>query len=425
MSQAGKLSEGNPSIPGIETLTGDSGGAVPGSGSPVNIDIVGGSGITTVGDPGTSTLTIDISAGRYPISPYVVGPIGQADYQTIQAGIDAANAAGGGEVYIQPGQYTENLTLYNNVDLVGAQAIAHGDYVNIIGTHTPPTSGNVRFYGVSFTANSGSVFSSAAAGTTNLLFDSCITTVTSGYMFDLVNWTGDLVMFAGEIGGAANSFVNNTGGSTVIVYTLTLGTAVSGTAIIHGDLLMVNTQCSIALNLGGSGVSSINGGCQFTNAITLSDSHALTMQNSAVDTGAITPFTTTSSGELTLEDININTSNSTAIAGTGGVTFGNVSYADSCVVAGTITQTYERAIGRMSPYIVGPSGNFATIQAALDAANAAGGGTVYVQPGTYTEDLTLYSMVTIVGLTGVPALQDVKIVGTHTPPLTGSFSTQH
>ena len=76
-------------------------------------------------DVTSSVATWDNFAGTvsdFPITPYVVGPAGQADYQTIQDGIDAANAAGGGVVYVQPGSYTEDLTLYDGVDLYGTPA---------------------------------------------------------------------------------------------------------------------------------------------------------------------------------------------------------------------------------------------------------------------------------------------------------------
>lgn len=59
---------------------------------------------------------------------------------------------------------------------------------------------------------------------------------------------------------------------------------------------------------------------------------------------------------------------------------------------------------------------YQTIQAALNAANTAGGNaTVYVRHGTYTEDLTLYDTVFIEGQTE----SGTTIVGTHTPPVAG------
>lgn len=86
----------------------------------------------------------------FPITPFVVGPTGQAGYQTIQAAINAAHASGGGTVYIQPGTYAENLTLYDRVNLT-AFAGSLGDigyYVNsnyqcsvvVNGTYTLDTS---------------------------------------------------------------------------------------------------------------------------------------------------------------------------------------------------------------------------------------------------------------------------------------------
>ena len=61
MSQLGRFTSGT-TIPGIETLTGNSGGAVAGTGLPANISILGGGGVNVVGTPGTSTLTISSSS---------------------------------------------------------------------------------------------------------------------------------------------------------------------------------------------------------------------------------------------------------------------------------------------------------------------------------------------------------------------------
>ena len=57
MSQSGSYFDGT-ILPDVETLTGDAGGAVGPTGG--NINVLGGSHITTTGNPGTSTLTIDL-----------------------------------------------------------------------------------------------------------------------------------------------------------------------------------------------------------------------------------------------------------------------------------------------------------------------------------------------------------------------------
>ena len=80
----------------------------------------------------------------------------------------------------------------------------------------------------------------------------------------------------------------------------------------------------------------------------------------------------------------------------------------------------------LSPYIVNSTagkGSYTTIQAAINAATEDGGGTVFLQQGTYTEDLDLSSIanyVEVVGTTGVGDEGQVEIVGTHTPPTAGT-----
>lgn len=60
MSQISVYAFGGPTPPGtVETLTGNSGGPVGPTGN--NIDVLGGNNITVTGNPGTSTLTVDVT----------------------------------------------------------------------------------------------------------------------------------------------------------------------------------------------------------------------------------------------------------------------------------------------------------------------------------------------------------------------------
>lgn len=171
----------------LSTLTGDTGGAI--SPTAGNINIVGSGKITTSGSG--STITLDTTLDGHAITPYVVGPTG--GYSTIQAAINAASAAGGGTVYIQPGVYNENLTLVAAVHLVGVSASATGGIININGQHTPPTADSVCGFRNIFFANfsGGNIISSAAAGRCNLNFTACIFVILGGsYIFNLANWLG-------------------------------------------------------------------------------------------------------------------------------------------------------------------------------------------------------------------------------------------
>lgn len=102
----------------------------------------------------------------------MVGPVGQAGYQTIQAAINAANAAGGGIVYIQPGTYTENINVPDKVHLIGSvfmQDYSSGYPVIIHGTLTVDTSANPQssynnFFYLFFNPPTGDVFTFNTSG---------------------------------------------------------------------------------------------------------------------------------------------------------------------------------------------------------------------------------------------------------------------
>lgn len=57
MSQGGIIRNGSAGLGSVDTLTGDSGGAVGPDGAN-NINIVSGAGLTTTGNPGANTITI-------------------------------------------------------------------------------------------------------------------------------------------------------------------------------------------------------------------------------------------------------------------------------------------------------------------------------------------------------------------------------
>lgn len=58
------INESNPQVPDIETLTGNTGGAV-GADANSNVNILGAGGLTVVGTPGSNTLTITSSGSGF------------------------------------------------------------------------------------------------------------------------------------------------------------------------------------------------------------------------------------------------------------------------------------------------------------------------------------------------------------------------
>lgn len=149
------------------------------------------SGTETVAAGGRAEVT---RAGSFSHLDYVVGPVGQARFQTIQAAIDQAVTDGHGAgneamVYILDGTYTEDLTLKDGIWLravelgerVASVPTSGGVNVVIEGNHTL-VSGEVRAWGMRFEGGAGSsTFTySGGAGNKRIQLYGCYVNSVSG-----------------------------------------------------------------------------------------------------------------------------------------------------------------------------------------------------------------------------------------------------
>lgn len=324
----------------VNTLTGDSGGAV--SPTAGNINVVGSNGIKTSGSG--STLTITPSASGFPITPFVVGPVGQAGYQTIASAITAANAAGGGIIYVQPGTYTENLTLTGNIEIVGvpgnSDSATAANCVIISGVHTPPTSGSFTFANCHL-VSATHIFSSAAAGSATLVIINCSVVITSGFIFNLANWTGNLVVY--DLGDTStnNGVVNNAGGATCFFISATLGAGTGQTMSTTGPVILQEVD----LNCPWTAATGTTISCDyviFTQAITAANNSTGSFRNCTFNTGSSAALTMSSSAAVSLLASIISSSNNPAIAGSGAgtLTLGDITFTSNSSLAGTLTLAY-------------------------------------------------------------------------------------
>jgi len=283
------------------------------------------------------------SIATFPITPFVVGPVGQAGYQTIQSGINAANAAGGGVVYIQPGTYTENLTLYDKVDLYATPAVSQNQPASttIIGTHTPPASGHAGFNSICFISTTD-VFLSAAAGTTHLVFLNCESAVQNGYFLNVVNWTGILEIYdfnpstAGAPFSINDGGINNTAGATILIFSAGFG---SGTNImqVSGPIFCQGSSFGCPVNfLTGSNIGIDQ---NIFSSITLSNNSTGQFSACRIEGGSSPAITMSSSGAIKIFDSIVDSSNNPAIAGAGAgtLTLGDITFPSNASIAGTLT----------------------------------------------------------------------------------------
>ena len=283
-------------------------------------------------------MPFQTSTNEYQNTKYIVDSSGATPYATIQSAINAANTAAiPAIVYVRPGAYTENLTLYTNISLEGSESTE----VTIIGQHTPPNAGSLSFTRIGFiSAGANSVLLSAAAGTTNLKFTRCRFVINNGYICNLVNWSGTLTFrYCNEGASANNGVISNATGSSVVVLSNTIiGTGTGNTMTVNGSSDFFNVKLGCPLTISGAGVSLIEGGSILLGMLTTAGTVNLKIRNSTISTGVISAVTVGSAVALLLNNVVIDTSNAIAIAGTGIVNFNEATFVNSKALAGTITE---------------------------------------------------------------------------------------
>lgn len=334
MSQQGRLRQD-----ALESLTGDTGGPVFPDASD-NINIVGGDTTVVNGNPGTNTLTIDASINGYPVTPYVVGPSGFAGYQTVQSAIDAIGAGGSGQIWIQPGTYTEDLVFPDGINcglITGSDEDAGA--AEIVGVHTPPLTGNVVLWRIKMTSSTH-IFSSNAAGSAALVC-SHNNYSTDGYIFNLPNWTssGSLTTFAiGDFLSTSDGIVNNTGGASVFLFQSGLGVGTSNPCILSGftAIQLMDINCPMTIQSAAS--------CQieystFFQPLTLTGSSAGYITSCRIASAGDPSLTYNTTGNFEVSGVNLNSSNNPCIAGTGSgtISLNGVNFEDNSNIAGTLT----------------------------------------------------------------------------------------
>jgi len=324
----------------IDALTGNSGGAI----GPVagNINVVG-TGTTTVVGSG-HTLTVTPTSGGFPVTPFVVGPVGVAGYQTIQSAATAAGAAGGGVVYIQGGSYTENVTIPANVSFIGSD-----EGVSITGTHTPPTTSasSLTFDNIVFISATDVLFSTAA-GTTIINFNNCFFIITSGYVMNLLNWTGELLMDNCGEASTNDGVINNTGGSAIKLINVEVGAGTGKTMNVTSSSFLRIDTCNVncPVSMSGSGSLIIQNGVKFANNVTIGGSLSGYIIQTVFNTGSAQALTYNSSGNTFLTDVSVNSSNNPAIGGTGTgtLTVSQISFISNAALANTLTIAYGSSL---------------------------------------------------------------------------------
>lgn len=396
----------------IETITGDSGGPVPPDAAN-NLNLLGLYTNSVVGTPGTNTLTITPTDRGFPITPYVVGPVGFAGYQTVQAALDAANAAGGGAVWVMPqgSPYNENLTLYDNTVVVGSNGTGDTTDLIINGVHTPPSTGSFIFRNI-WLQSTTHIFSSNAAGSASLFLVDCFQQITNGYTFNVPNWTGTCTGFNLGEQSTENGVINNTGGGALVVTNSSIGKGTANSMITTGAVELYNVviDCPITFQTGTTG--NMGGGTRCTKNVTFSNDSSLNVANSLFETGATQAITYNSSGASTFSKCSVDSTNNPAIGGTGAgaITVGDITFLNNFQVADTLTFSTS-GVMRTTRQVIGPRG---------ELSHTLNGATINSDLEVHAEDTQDLGGITLHRHTNTAAygghIVNLRSNGTHTSP---------
>jgi hypothetical protein len=276
-------------------------------------------------------MAITNQLSNYGSFKYVVTGTEPGPFPTIQSALNFVNGQGETTtILVRPGTYTENLTLYTNINIQGSDE----GQVIIIGTHTPPAAGSISITNVKLQSATHAL-SSAVAGTTAITIKECLFNLTNGYVFNLVNWTGALAIDDCADISTSNHIITNAGGSALNITDSAIGSDVA-TMSVSGATSIFNSRifCPVAFTLTSAVL--IDGGSRIDAAITISDDAVVDIMDTVISSGVVTAITHTSSDVLTLSNVTLDSIAIPVIDGTGTVSLGEVVYPNAHSIAGTI-----------------------------------------------------------------------------------------
>lgn len=327
--------------------------AVNAGGTHIDVNtITAGTGITVTNGPGSITIAstavnTDLHTARFIVASSTAGT--GANFTTIASAITAAVATGiNSTIFLQPGTYTENLTLPANINLCAFICDAYTPNVTISGTITKTTAGSSSISGIRLQTNSAALLAVTGSAASIVNLNDCYLncTNTTGITFSVAN-TGSSINItncSGDLGTTGigifshsstgllfinNSRITNTGGSSTAstcsagilnmqFYNLASPITMSstGSCTFEHGLIDTSGQNATCLTLGG-GVQTIKW-ARFTSG-----------SASAVSIGTVAG----------MEFCAVNSTNTNAITGAGTLSYSPVSFDGTSSTVNTTTQT--------------------------------------------------------------------------------------
>ena len=305
-----------------------------------------------------SSTAIDLHTARYIVS--AGGTTDGANYTTIASAYAAAVAAAAPQtVFIQPGTYTENITLTPGINLAAYDCDAQTPNVTISGNLTLSAAGTVSISGIRLQTNNAAFLTVSGSAASRVIVKNCYlnclnatgVSYSSSDSSSLIHFnecegnigTTGIALFASTSTGALTfnyTMITNSGASTtpstssagnpgfffsyIANPVTTSATSSFGCSHTEFDIFAANTTCLIH---GGSGTSA--------------------MEFSKFGSGTASAISISGGATGNMYHCVINSSNTNAITGAGTLNYANLTFYSSAKI-NTTTQTGGVAYGGLT-----------------------------------------------------------------------------
>lgn len=290
----------------------------------------------------------DLHVARFIVS--AGGTAQGANYTTIASAYAAAVLAGGVQtVFIQPGTYTENLTLSPNVNLCAFTGDSLTPTVSITGTITSAYTGTCSITGIRLNATAGTALIVSGSNATVLNVKNCYLNFTAftGIQYSTSNTASQLVIDSctGDLGTTGIGYYTMTStGVLTFKYSILNNSGVSVTASSNsaGTVNFMYSTIHAPCNTSSAGILmsnnaqflSANNNTAITMAGTNTGSHEFTTFNG----GTSSAISVGSGCTLNLASCEVFSSNTNAITGAGTLNYQNLSFTSSSALINVTTQ---------------------------------------------------------------------------------------
>ena len=319
--------------------------------------LTAGGGINITNGPGTITIATTSGADLH-TARFIVSANGAADganYTTIAAAIAAAQGTGINQtVFIQPGTYTENLTLVPGINLTAYNCDALTPNVIINGKCTLTTAGTVSISGIRLQTNSDFALAITGSAASIVLLQNCFINASNNTAISFTSSSGSseirIYSCLGDVGTTGISYFDHSAAGNLRMFycdmtnsgASTTASTMSGTGNTLFYYCHFNTAFSTSGTTAGFNFNFcyINTAAINTTCITQNSTNAGSNCNDCqLFSGTASAVSIGAGATLVLDRVSVQSSNTNAITGSGTLVYGIIIYVGTSSTNNVTTQT--------------------------------------------------------------------------------------